>query len=168
MTALPLPSPRSFGWCRSMHPILRARVERGAEHWHASPTSTCVVCTSADSSMYPDSKPGVSEAIKDALVTEFNVPPEVVYTRPDGLTTYHQAEDLHSWLVLAEPKARCSLIKLVTSDFNIVRAKRCFRKLFSVYVSEDEVVSGMRGEELLFQMDREHHIVREYRLQGWL
>jgi len=35
------------------------------------------VCTSADSSMYPDSKSGVSEAIKDALVTEFNVPPEV-------------------------------------------------------------------------------------------
>ena len=51
-----------------------------------------------------------------------------------------------------------------------------------MYISEDEVKfswtcdclmdlqvpSDMRGEELLFQLDREHHIVKEYRLAGLL
>eukprot|EP00656_Telonema_subtile_P000181 TRINITY_DN10092_c0_g1_i2.p1 TRINITY_DN10092_c0_g1~~TRINITY_DN10092_c0_g1_i2.p1 ORF type:complete len:140 (+),score=35.27 TRINITY_DN10092_c0_g1_i2:94-513(+) len=131
-------------------------------------TSTVVVVTGADRSMYPDGPDGVVQAMMQRLSSEYNVPEEVIYGRPEGLTTFEQADDIATWLGGSDdqPKATCSLLKLVTSDFNIVRAKRCFRKVFKLYISEDEVPSEMRGDDFLFQLDREHHLVREYRLQG--
>merc|ERR1712166_562933 len=154
----------------TIDPILEKRLERGAFHWSQCPTSTTVVLTSADMSMYPDAPNGTVQAMYDALVSRYNVPAEIVYMRPEGLSTYEQAEDVAGWLAGSgeQLKATCSLLKLVTSDFNIVRAKRCFRKTLKIYVSEDEVPSEMRGEDFLFQLDREHHLVREYRLQGLL
>eukprot|EP00658_Telonema_sp_P-2_P084724 TRINITY_DN9487_c0_g1_i1.p1 TRINITY_DN9487_c0_g1~~TRINITY_DN9487_c0_g1_i1.p1 ORF type:complete len:214 (+),score=35.75 TRINITY_DN9487_c0_g1_i1:233-874(+) len=155
----------------TLDPILEARLERGTHHWSQCPTSTVMVLTGADTSMYPDAQQGVVQAMHDALVKKYNVPAEVIYSRPEGLSTFEQADDVARWLgsPLGDAnKAACSLLKLVTSDFNIVRAKRCFRKVFSIYISEDEVPSGMRGEDFLFQLDREHHLVREYRLAGLL
>jgi len=155
----------------TLNPLLVKRLERGAFHWGQSPTSTTIVLTGADESMYPGASHGVVTAMKEELVKNFNIPEEVIYIRPEGLTTYEQADDVASWLASpgeGNPKSTASLLKLVTSDFNIVRAKRCFRKCFKMYISEDEVPSDMRGEELLFQLDREHHIVKEYRLAGLL
>jgi len=78
------------------------------------------------------------------------------------------ARDLSLYLSGAHTgtKSPICVVKLVTSDFNIIRARRCFGFQMKIYVSEEEVPSGLGSEDMMYMLDEEHRINHDYRKSG--
>merc|ERR1711939_785169 len=148
--------------------ILYRRLERGAANFGGG--STVILLVDADASMYPGTPPVTAE-MKRVLAEDFNIPADVIFCRPSGLNLLEQAKDV-SLLLRGDlkdelpQKSPIGVIKILTSDFNIVRARRCFGYWMKIYVSDEEVPSGLSLEDIAYLMDEEHRINREYRAQG--
>lgn len=153
----------------SMSDILLRRLERAYENWRLSRNSTVMVLCGPDESMFPGASPAAIDAMRDFLNSEYEVPMEQMYCRPSGLTLIEMASDVSSLLQgdgTPQDKSPIGVIKLITSDFNIVRARRCFGYAMKIYVSDDEVPSGLGSEDMMFMLDEEHRINHDYRKQG--
>jgi len=113
----------------------------------------------------------------------YNVPVQLIYSRPEGQTCIEMAKDVsyflsgrHSELVDgvgggngkvgSGAKSPIGVIKLITSDFNIIRARRCFNFHMKIYTSDEEVPSGLGSEDMMFMLDEEHRINHLYRTTG--
>jgi len=148
--------------------ILARRLERAHENWRLSQNSTVMILCGADASMFPGAD-DVTGAMRQILHEEYGVPTEQIYCRPNGLSCIEQAKDVSVLLQgdgTPATKSPIGVIKLITSDFNIVRARRCFGYAMKIYVSDDEVPSGLGAEDMMFMLDEEHRINHEYRKQG--
>merc|ERR1711988_101769 len=144
--------------------ILRRRLERAYENWRLSRNSTVMILCDVDASMFPGAAAATPE-MKRVLTEEFDVPDEQLFVRPSGLTTMEQSHDV-SKLLSGPPKSPIGVIKLITSDFNIVRARRCFGYSMKIYVSDEEVPSALGHEDMMFMLDEEHRINHQYRVDG--
>ena len=141
-----------------------------------------IIC-GADNSMYPNSAP-VCPAMTDFLTSEpYNIPPAQIYCRPEGLSCIDMAKDVSYFLAGRHPevvdgvgggdgslgsgtKSPIGVIKLITSDFNIIRARRCFQFHVKIYTADEEVPSGLGSEDMMFMLDEEHRINHFYRTSG--
>jgi len=147
--------------------ILAKRLERAAEHIRLTKNSTVMIICGADSSMFPGAAP-VTKVMHRILSEEYDIPGEQIFCRPDGLTTKEMADDVGKLLkgTSKEDRSPIGVMKLVTSDFNIVRARRCFAHSMHIYVSDDEVPSGLGNEDMIYMLDEEHRINKQYRSSG--
>jgi len=147
--------------------ILLRRLERAYENWRLSQSSTVMIVCGVDESMFPRADP-VTKVMQQVLHDEYGVPVEQVFCQPDGQTLMEMSKSVSKMLSGTCPAERSPIgvIKLITSDFNIVRARRCFSYAMKIYVSDDEVPSGLGAEDMMYLLDEEHRITREYRMQG--
>jgi len=154
----------------SLSEILKRRLDRAFENWRLSRNSTVMILCGPDKSMFPGAAPAIS-AMKQYLNDTYEVPMPQMYGRPEGLTLLDMSKDVSTLLrggsdPECPTKSPIGVVKLITSDFNIVRARRCFGYSMKIYVSDDEVPSGLGSEDMMFMLDEEHRINHQYRLQG--
>lgn len=60
------------------------------------------------------------------------------------------------------------ILKLVTSEFHIIRAKRCFNKYFHGYVADIPVSSALNPVKMREAVNKETELLEEYTRRGWI
>jgi len=60
------------------------------------------------------------------------------------------------------------IMKLVTSEFHVIRAKRCFAKYFNGYISDIPVSSGIDPVKMKEVVSKETQLLEEYARRGWI
>ena len=155
-----------------MSDLLKKRLDAAYRNWRLSKDSTVIILCGADASMYPNSAPVCPTMVK-YLTEEHGVPAPQIYARGEGLTCMEIAKDVSGFLSgrLPDPdtggqKSPIGVLKLITSDFNIIRARRCFAFHMKIYVADEEVPSGLGSEDMMFMLDEEHRINHYYRTSG--
>lgn len=87
-----------------------------------------------------------------------------VLTESEGTSTIDQAHKVGVML----DGSNIKILKLVTSEFHIIRAKRCFNKFFKGYVSDIPVSSGLDPVKMKEVVHKETELLEEYARRGWI
>lgn len=89
---------------------------------------------------------------------------ETVFAENQGGSTIDQAHKIKEILSGSNIK----VIKLVTSEFHSIRAKRCVEKVFDGYISNVTVSSNFDAQKMSEAVQKETELIQEYVKRGWL
>jgi len=133
--------------------MLVIRMERGIAEWWNSQTNSLIITTG-----------GESADIMRKMLLDHGCPEQAVYTESEGRSTIEQAHNVAKLLQGSNIK----IIKLVTSEFHGIRAKRCFAKTFDGYISDICVSSGLKPPAMAAAVQKEMNLLEEYQRRGWI
>ena len=91
-------------------------------------------------------------------------PQATVFAENEGTSTIDQAHKIKAILHGSNIK----IMKLVTSEFHIIRAKKCMDKVFDGYISDIGCSSGLTAEQLNNAVQKETELTAEYVRRGWI
>merc|ERR1711934_74694 len=122
--------------------MLVRRLDRGLVEWFNTQKNSVLVLT-GEGTAHPMAE----------LLSKHSVPPQAIYTETEGCNTLETAYKVAKMLLGTNVK----IVKLITSDFHAVRARKCFTKALNgkVYLSDINVPSGLAPEELSIAVHKE-------------